>query len=235
MISGKVKFFNATKGFGFIQPDQGGEDAFVHISAVERAGMATLVEGQAVSPQRKYAEMEARQKEALRQEEIALDATRAKTERLKALRLEKERKDAIEKAAKKAVPKKKAADPGSSPGMAPWDRLTSSGELTALIVERFDKDRFAFRLAVQRVCPVAVKLLQVAGRIASSLNDQARAVQAHGRHFFKRKSDGLCRAGESSRSLLERSPPVAAQIKGRFGVEIYGLHMSFWPPLDGLV
>ena len=49
MISGKVKFFNATKGFGFIQPDQGGEDAFVHISAVERAGMATLVEGQAVS------------------------------------------------------------------------------------------------------------------------------------------------------------------------------------------
>ena len=62
-----------------------------------------------VSPQRKYAEMAARQKEALRQEEIALDATRAKTERLKALRLEKERTDAIEKAAKKPAPKKKPA------------------------------------------------------------------------------------------------------------------------------
>ncbi|GGA41486.1 cold-shock protein [Pelagibacterium lentulum] len=49
MISGKVKFFNSTKGFGFIQPDQGGQDAFVHISAVERAGLSTLVEGQAVS------------------------------------------------------------------------------------------------------------------------------------------------------------------------------------------
>ncbi len=49
MISGKVKFFNTTKGFGFIQPDQGGQDAFVHISAVERAGLSTLVEGQAVS------------------------------------------------------------------------------------------------------------------------------------------------------------------------------------------
>lgn len=49
MITGKVKFFNTTKGFGFIQPDQGGEDAFVHISAVERAGLSTLVEGQAVT------------------------------------------------------------------------------------------------------------------------------------------------------------------------------------------
>lgn len=49
MISGKVKFFNSTKGFGFIQPDQGGQDAFVHISAVERAGLSTLVEGQAVN------------------------------------------------------------------------------------------------------------------------------------------------------------------------------------------
>ena len=49
MITGKVKFFNTTKGFGFIQPDQGGQDAFVHISAVERSGMTTLVEGQAVS------------------------------------------------------------------------------------------------------------------------------------------------------------------------------------------
>lgn len=49
MITGTVKFFNTTKGFGFIQPDDGGKDAFVHISAVERAGMSTLVEGQKVS------------------------------------------------------------------------------------------------------------------------------------------------------------------------------------------
>ena len=48
MITGTVKFFNATKGFGFIQPDSGGGDAFVHISAVERAGMTTLNEGQKV-------------------------------------------------------------------------------------------------------------------------------------------------------------------------------------------
>jgi CspA family cold shock protein len=43
-----VKWFNATKGFGFIQPDNGGADAFVHISAVERAGMSNLAEGQKV-------------------------------------------------------------------------------------------------------------------------------------------------------------------------------------------
>lgn len=49
MITGTVKFFNATKGFGFIQPDDGAPDVFVHISAVERAGMRTLVEGQKVS------------------------------------------------------------------------------------------------------------------------------------------------------------------------------------------
>jgi CspA family cold shock protein len=48
-INGTVKFFNTTKGFGFIQPDQGGKDAFVHISAVERAGLSTLNEGQKVS------------------------------------------------------------------------------------------------------------------------------------------------------------------------------------------
>ena len=49
MASGVVKWFNATKGFGFIQPDQGGPDVFVHISAVERAGLGALNEGQKVS------------------------------------------------------------------------------------------------------------------------------------------------------------------------------------------
>ena len=48
MSMGTVKWFNATKGFGFIQPDDGGKDAFVHISAVERAGIDNLVEGQKV-------------------------------------------------------------------------------------------------------------------------------------------------------------------------------------------
>jgi len=48
MTTGTVKWFNATKGFGFIQPDDGGKDAFVHISAVERAGLGSLVEGQKV-------------------------------------------------------------------------------------------------------------------------------------------------------------------------------------------
>ena len=45
MATGTVKWFNIQKGFGFIQPDNGGADAFVHISAVERAGMAALNEG----------------------------------------------------------------------------------------------------------------------------------------------------------------------------------------------
>lgn len=49
MQTGTVKWFNATKGFGFIQPDEGGADVFVHISAVERAGMSGLNEGQKVS------------------------------------------------------------------------------------------------------------------------------------------------------------------------------------------
>ena len=49
MSSGTVKWFNATKGFGFIQPDDGGQDVFVHISAVERAGLRGLAEGQKVS------------------------------------------------------------------------------------------------------------------------------------------------------------------------------------------
>ena len=48
MATGTVKWFNATKGFGFIQPDNGGKDAFVHISAVERAGLTGLREGQKV-------------------------------------------------------------------------------------------------------------------------------------------------------------------------------------------
>ena len=49
MASGTVKWFNPTKGFGFIQPDGGGKDVFVHISAVERAGLRTLNEGQKVT------------------------------------------------------------------------------------------------------------------------------------------------------------------------------------------
>ena len=49
MAKGTVKFFNTQKGFGFIQPSDGSKDVFVHISAVERAGMRTLVEGQKVS------------------------------------------------------------------------------------------------------------------------------------------------------------------------------------------
>ena len=46
MAIGTVKWFNNQKGFGFIQPQEGGKDVFVHISAVERAGMSSLVEGQ---------------------------------------------------------------------------------------------------------------------------------------------------------------------------------------------
>jgi CspA family cold shock protein len=49
MASGTVKFFNVQKGYGFIKPDDGGIDVFVHISAVERAGLRSLVEGQRVS------------------------------------------------------------------------------------------------------------------------------------------------------------------------------------------
>jgi cold shock protein len=49
MATGTVKWFNETKGYGFIQPDSGGKDVFVHISAVERAGMRSLNEGQKIS------------------------------------------------------------------------------------------------------------------------------------------------------------------------------------------
>ena len=49
MTTGRVKWFNAAKGFGFIEPEDGSKDAFVHISAVERAGLSLLNEGQKVS------------------------------------------------------------------------------------------------------------------------------------------------------------------------------------------
>jgi cold shock protein len=49
MARGMVKWFNPTKGYGFIQPQAGGRDVFVHISAVERAGIGLLSEGQAIS------------------------------------------------------------------------------------------------------------------------------------------------------------------------------------------
>ena len=49
MATGTVKWFNATKGFGFIQPDDGTKDVFVHVSAVERAGLSNLNEGQKLS------------------------------------------------------------------------------------------------------------------------------------------------------------------------------------------
>jgi CspA family cold shock protein len=58
VATGIVKWFNATKGFGFIQPDNGGKDVFVHISAVERAGLSNLNEGTKLS----YEEMENRGK-----------------------------------------------------------------------------------------------------------------------------------------------------------------------------
>jgi cold shock protein len=63
MATGTVKWFNATKGFGFIEPDDGSADVFVHISAVERAGMRGLNEGQKITyelvPDRKSGKMSA--------------------------------------------------------------------------------------------------------------------------------------------------------------------------------
>jgi cold shock protein len=58
VATGTVKWFNSTKGFGFIQPDSGGKDVFIHISAVEKAGLSSLNEGAKVS----YEEMENRGK-----------------------------------------------------------------------------------------------------------------------------------------------------------------------------
>lgn len=49
MITGTVKFYNSTKGFGFVTPDSGGKDAFVHVSALERAGISGLADGQKVT------------------------------------------------------------------------------------------------------------------------------------------------------------------------------------------
>lgn len=49
MATGTVKFFNTTKGFGFIQPDDGGKDVFVHVTAVQKAGLTGLNEGQKIS------------------------------------------------------------------------------------------------------------------------------------------------------------------------------------------
>ena len=54
MATGTVKFFNSQKGFGFIQPSDGAPDVFVHVSAVERAGMSGLVEGQKVPARRDH-------------------------------------------------------------------------------------------------------------------------------------------------------------------------------------
>ena len=62
VATGTVKWFNATKGYGFIQPDNGGKDVFVHISAVERAGLSTLNEGAKLS----YEETENRAKRRLK-------------------------------------------------------------------------------------------------------------------------------------------------------------------------
>ena len=49
MATGTVKWFNSTKGFGFIEPTDGGKDVFVHVTAIERAGMSSLIEGQKIN------------------------------------------------------------------------------------------------------------------------------------------------------------------------------------------
>lgn len=69
MATGTVKWFNQTKGFGFIEPESGGDDAFVHISAVEKAGMNSLREGQKVE----YELVEGRNGKAAAENLVALD------------------------------------------------------------------------------------------------------------------------------------------------------------------
>ncbi len=69
MATGTVKWFNQTKGFGFIEPEAGGDDAFVHISAVEKAGMNSLREGQKVE----YELVEGRNGKAAAENLVALD------------------------------------------------------------------------------------------------------------------------------------------------------------------
>ena len=75
MATGTVKWFNATKGFGFIQPDDGGTDVFVHISAVERAGLSSLNEGQKIS-------FEAKKDPHARQDQRGEPSRRLKVDRL---------------------------------------------------------------------------------------------------------------------------------------------------------
>ena len=69
MAKGTVKWFNTTKGYGFIEPEDGSKDAFVHISAVERAGMNSLREGQKVS----YELQEGRNGKSYAEDLVALD------------------------------------------------------------------------------------------------------------------------------------------------------------------
>ena len=73
MATGTVKWFNPTKGYGFIQPDSGGKDVFVHISAVEKAGLSSLNEGAKVS----YEEVEQPRQVVRRKSQSQLDKAAA--------------------------------------------------------------------------------------------------------------------------------------------------------------
>jgi CspA family cold shock protein len=70
VATGTVKWFNPTKGYGFIQPDSGGKDVFVHISAVEKAGLSSLNEGAKVSYEEKQPWQDVRRKSESRIESI---------------------------------------------------------------------------------------------------------------------------------------------------------------------